>query len=94
MTVTIVNPAASFDSAGRLQGSHLKTLEGKVIGFIDNTKPNFNLLADDMAALFVRQHGAAAIVRHRKRAPSDAAPPAMLQDVQERCDLVIAGSGD
>jgi len=28
-------------------------LRGKTIGFIDNTKPNFDVLADEMAELLV-----------------------------------------
>jgi hypothetical protein len=42
----------------------------------------------------VREHGAAGVVRHRKRAPSLSATDAMLDDVGDKCDLVITGSGD
>src|SRR5258706_7675843 len=35
-------------------------LAGKVIGFIDNAKPNFNNLVDDLAELMVTRYGAAA----------------------------------
>ena len=48
----------------------LTALAGKVVGFIDNSKPNFAELADDLAALLTAQHGVARVVRHRKRAAS------------------------
>jgi hypothetical protein len=83
-------PAQALDSPTRA----IDTLRGKVVGFVDNTKPNFDVLADEMASLLVSEHGAAGVVRHRKRAPSDGASASMLEDLREKCDLVIAGSGD
>jgi hypothetical protein len=72
----------------------LTALTGKVVGFIDNSKPNFSLLVDDLAELLVTQHGVARVLRHRKRAASVPAEVAVLDDLARTCDLVIAGSGD
>jgi hypothetical protein len=80
--------------AEALSARALADVRGKVVGFIDNTKPNFNLLADDMADLLVNEYGAAEVMRFRKRAPSDGASAAMLEAIAQKADLVIAGSGD
>ena len=72
----------------------LTTLSGKVIGFIDNSKPNFAQLADDIAELLTVRHGVARVLRHRKRASSVPAAAEVLDDFARDCDLVIAGSGD
>ena len=72
----------------------LTALAGKVVGFIDNSKPNFAQLADDLATLLTTQHGVSRIVRHRKRAASIPATPDVLDALARECDLVIAGSGD
>lgn len=72
----------------------LTALAGKVIGFIDNSKPNFNHLVDDLAALLTSRYGVARVVVHRKRAASVPAAPQVLDDFARQCDLVIAGSGD
>jgi len=45
----------------------LDSLAGKVVGFIDNAKPNFNHLVDDLAELLIRKYGVAEVVKHRKR---------------------------
>ena len=94
-TLTIFDPCAP---AGIVAGRHgfrpLDTLKGKVVGFIDNSKPNFQYLADDLAALLVERHGVAAVVRHRKLSASIPAPTEFIADVQRQCDLVITGSGD
>ena len=94
-TIAILDPRAP---AGVVAGRHpfrpLDTLKGKVIGFIDNSKPNFHYLVDDLAELLVQRHGAASVVRHRKLSASIPAPDAFIADVQRQCDLVITGSGD
>jgi hypothetical protein len=72
----------------------LTALAGKVVGFIDNSKPNFSHLADDLAALLTAEHGVTRVLRHRKRAASVPAAADVLDDFARQCDLVIAGSGD
>jgi hypothetical protein len=90
----ILEPTAPAGHAGRHLRQSLDRLQGKVIGFIDNSKPNFHHLVDDLAELLVSRYGAAAVVRHRKRSASVPAPPAVYADIRDRCDLVITGSGD
>ena len=72
----------------------LTALAGKVVGFIDNSKPNFAQLADDLAALLTTRYGVARVLRHRKRAASVPAAAEVLNEFARECDLVIAGSGD
>ncbi len=72
----------------------LDSLQGKVVAFIDNSKPNFNHLADDLAELLVSRYHVARVIRHRKRAASVPALEAVYADVEANCDLVITGSGD
>ena len=72
----------------------LTALSGKVVGFIDNSKPNFSHLVDDLAELLTLRHGVARVLRHRKRAASEPAAAGVIDDFAQQCDLVIAGSGD
>ncbi len=90
----ILDPSAPVAMSEDLRTQSIDDLRGKVVAFIDNTKPNFDLLADAMSELLLRDHGVANVIRHRKRAPSDGASPEFLDDLVGRCDLVIAGSGD
>ena len=69
-------------------------LAGKVVGFIDNAKPNFNHLVDDLAELLLARHGVTAVVKRRKSAASVPAPDSVVRELAERCDVVITGSGD
>jgi hypothetical protein len=92
--ITILEPVARHGIAPRESWRALDTLRGKVVGFIDNSKPNFQHLADDLAALLTERYGVASVVRHRKRSASIPAPESVYADVAEKCDLVITGSGD
>ena len=94
-TLNILDPVAPAGIAGRDCTFHpLNTLEGKVVGFIDNSKPNFNLLADDLGELLMSKYGVARVVRHRKPTASVSASRDVFADVRKQCDLVITGSGD
>jgi hypothetical protein len=94
-TVTILDPVAPAGVAAAERAfKPLATLQGKVVGFIDNSKPNFNLLADDLTDLLKSKYGVARAVRHRKPTASVSASREVLADIQKQCDLVITGSGD
>ncbi len=72
----------------------LDGLAGKVIGFIDNSKPNFHHLVDDLSALLIERHGVSSVVKRRKRSASQGAPVAVMNELVEQCDAIITGSGD
>jgi hypothetical protein len=92
----ILSPGAATGQAATSSSAPLalESLAGKVVGVIDNSKQNFNLLADDLTALLVERYGAAGVVKHRKRTASEPASEEVFRDLAARCDLVIAGSGD
>ena len=90
----VYNPTASCSNEPRAHGLALATLAGKTVGFIDNAKPNFNFLADDLAQLLAERYGAATAIVRSKRGASMPAPQTMVDELSAQCDLVITGSGD
>jgi hypothetical protein len=96
-TVTLYDPTAPrAKPAEKAEAAApaFDTLRGKVVGFIDNAKPNFNHLADDIGELLMSQYGVAKVLKRRKRAASVPAPEGVYKEYAEQCDLVITGSGD
>lgn len=69
-------------------------LNGKVIGLLDNGKPNFNLLVDRLEEVLGERFRFAQTVRRTKPTVMAAAPLQTLQELAEKCDLVINGLGD
>ncbi len=94
MTLKLFDPTGEpLPTASHVQRV-VAALPGKVVGFIDNSKPNFRELVDDLAELLTSRHGVARGVRHRKHAASVPADADVIDDLAQQCDLVIAGSGD
>jgi hypothetical protein len=93
-SITVVDPTAAVESATEDAGFRLGSLQGKVIGFVDNSKQNFDHLAAAMGQLLTSEHGVKRVVTHRKRAASIPAETQTLEALVAECDLVIAGSGD
>ena len=90
----ILDPSAPAQRAASGQAWFLDRLQGKVVGFIDNAKPNFNHLVDAIESLLTGEHGVARVVKIRKRAASIPADSAAIDAHAAECDLVITGSGD
>jgi len=48
-SILAYDPVAPAHGEVKQSRLSIDALAGKVVGFIDNAKPNFNLLADDLA---------------------------------------------
>lgn len=90
----VFDPTSPSHVVVRPPAAPLGELKGKVVGFIDNSKPNFEHLVADLKALLMNRYGAARVVTHRKRSASMSAGAAVLDELAKECDLVITGSGD
>jgi hypothetical protein len=92
--VLLYDPTATRQDEPRAADRKLDTLSGKVVGFIDNAKPNFDHLVDDLADLLVANYGVKQVIKRRKRSASVPAPDEIVRELAGECDVVIAGSGD
>lgn len=69
-------------------------LDGAVVGFIDNAKPNFNHLVSELSALLTTKYGVSRVVTRRKPSASMPAEAQVVAELTDECDVVITGSGD
>ena len=90
----VYDPTAPSSTRPRELARALGDLKGRTVGFIDNAKPNFHFLVDDLAELLIKQHGVKAVVKRAKRGASMPAPEPYIAELAQQCDLVITGSGD
>jgi hypothetical protein len=91
--VLLYDPSAPRMPTSR-NGITLDTLSGKVVGFIDNAKPNFDHLVDELERLLLTDYRVARVVKRRKPSASVPAAPQVVEALAAECDLVITGSGD
>ena len=95
-TVTLFDPTAPRDGVPQSTAipARLNGLAGAVVGFIDNAKPNFHNLVDDLAELLIQRHGVARVIKQRKSSASIPATSQVIDALVGECNVVIAGSGD
>ncbi len=68
-------------------------LTGKVIGLLDNTKEQSDIILRTIGEVLCEQYGSEGIVLRRKEHYSKSAKPAMIREMAERVDVAIAGLG-
>jgi len=69
-------------------------LTNRTVGFLDNTKPNFDRLAAELGQLLRERQGVKVVVHRRKPNCSSPAPPELVAELAKACDVVFAGSAD
>jgi len=70
------------------------TLAGKRLGFLDNTKSNFDRLTAGIGELLRERYGVKAVLHRRKANASTPAAQEIIDELGKHCDLVFAGSAD
>ena len=93
-SMLVYDPTAPTQNEAQHLRRSLPRLSGAVIGFIDNAKPNFNYLVDDLAALLMSKYGVSNVIKRRKRGAAMPAAEEVIRELASECDLVITGSGD
>ena len=69
-------------------------LDGLVVGLVANPKRNAEQFLDAVGELLTAEHGTAGVVRTRKTSITDPIPRATLDELAQRCDVVLIGVGD
>jgi hypothetical protein len=93
-TILVLSPVPGAGDTDTHEHRTLKDLKGKTVGFIDNSKPNFNFLAEDLSELLTAKYGVKAVITRRKPIATMPASDQYIRELTEECDLVITGSGD
>jgi hypothetical protein len=69
-------------------------LNGKVIGLLDNSKPNNDMLQARFEELLRKEYKIAGVVKRRKLTAQQGAPRNDLDELAAQTDFVISGLGD
>jgi hypothetical protein len=81
------------DPQHRPSVSGLESLEGKVIGIIDNGQSNSTAMFQELARLLQERCRAAEVILTTKPTHMQGAPGAVIESIAGRCDAVITGLG-
>jgi len=69
-------------------------LRGKVVGLLDNSKPNADKLEERFEQLLRERFGVAGVVRRRKITAQQGAPKPYLDELVAQADFILSGLGD
>ena len=67
---------------------------GRTVGFLDNTKHNFDRLVTGIGDALKARHGVERVVIIRKANAATGADHSIIETLSKECDLVFAGSAD
>jgi hypothetical protein len=93
MTLRVLDPRIEPEAGTLRQAAPLASLEGAVIGLLDNAKIGTARLYDHLAEMLRERHGVREVIRRRKPDTSRPAPEAMLGELSA-ADAIVSGVGD
>jgi len=93
MVLRVLDPRLSAEGEALRTAPALKSLEGAVIGMIDNAKIGTEKLLDSIADILQKEHGAREFLRLRKPDATKPVPPEMLASLAG-ADAILSATGD
>ena len=92
-TLKFLDPRATVNPQDRALAPGLDSLEGKVIGIIDNGQANSTTMFQELAKLIQEHFNTKEVILRTKPTHMQGAPKAMMEEIVNRCDAVITGLG-
>ena len=93
MTLTVLDPRQSAQGEAMRMAPALPSLNGAVIGMIDNAKIGTQRLFDFIEEILRKEHGVRECIRRRKPDASRPVPAAMLAELSG-ADAILSAIGD
>ncbi len=95
MPTILINPLDETPRAQGVAAPRLKTLEGKVVGLLDISKPGGGVFLDHLERLLRERYRVASVVRETKPTFTKPAPAEVLEKLRRRnVDAVIEALAD
>ena len=92
-TLKMLDPRGSINPENRPVAPGIDTLEGKVIGIIDNGQSNSTTMFRELATLVQEKFRTEEVIFRTKPTHMQGAPKATMEEMIDRCDAVITGLG-
>ena len=93
MTLMVLDPRQAPEGEALRMAPALPSLEGAVVGMIDNAKIGTERLLDFIEEILRKDYGVREFIRRRKPDASRPVPPEMLAELSGS-DAVLSSTGD
>lgn len=88
-----IDPSAGSGAQAVAPAPRAANLAGKVVGLLDNTKEQADIILETLGKALVERYGAAGVVVQRKAHYSQTAPTALIDGMAQEVDVAIAALG-
>ncbi len=92
--ITVLSPVGERRAVTTALPALPRELRGLTVGFLDNTKHNFDRLVQGIGEALTARFGVKRVVHMRKGNASTPAAREIIEALAKECDLVFAGSAD
>ena len=93
-TITVLEPTSKAKIKEIEMVPRPSKLDGGVIGFLWNDKPNANFLLERFAELLTDDLKLAEVIHCHKVSTAEAAPEEIINELSRKCNAVVIASGD
>lgn len=93
MALRVLDPTQGATTDALVMAPPLATLQGAVVGMIDNAKIGTARMFDFIEEILRDEHGVREFIRRRKPDASRPVPPAMLAEMRG-ADAILSATGD
>ncbi|HEX6005359.1 MAG TPA: hypothetical protein VFZ14_15350 [Burkholderiales bacterium] len=88
-----IDPTAGGDEAKIVRAPRPMDLAGKVVGLLDNTKEQADVILATLGEALRERHGVSRVVIRRKEHYSKPAAPAIIAEMAKEVEIAIAAVG-
>lgn len=93
-TVLVLDPTGKVNVVEHDISVRPKGLDGRVIGLLDNGKPNFDLFLATLEKLLGDRFKPSRVIKVRKGHAGLSLPKELLEELSQNCHVVVNGIGD
>ena len=92
--IEVLDPTVSPLEEKTLLADRPETLDGSIVGLLANGKRNSEELLEYVYEILKEKHNLGVMISDNKGNASRPCPVDLLNDMAEKCDVVITASGD
>jgi hypothetical protein len=92
-TVRVYDPTADEAEAQDALAARFGTLDGKVVGLLNNTKDRTEIIFEEVESLLEQRFPGVEVRQYRKHSVSGLLPE-LFEQINSECDAVVSALGD
>jgi hypothetical protein len=90
----VLDPTDEAAPLEKKLASAMPDLQGKVIGFLDISKPKGDIFLKRLEELLTERYQVKEVIQRRKPTYTAPAPPSLRDELTSRCDVIVEALAD